>query len=464
MTAVVFLVQVLGFCFTAGPITSLCFVPFEDSALKRPRKVLKRIAAFHLVVLGLGFGLVCVFFYDPALDDNPPMRLATNLYLVFAIAVGCTVYARCVSAPPFRRLIVAIFLIHCGTVLYGCATLEVFGEWLFLPGALPFQLKEMVTMPPALVATYLLARYGMFPLLRTGFLNVNDATLRRGVGALLLSYVFYAGATIITAAEKYNGGINTLNQLIPLLALIGADICLYFMYFSEMQLDAENQELEGQLRAFDAQYEEISQAVENARRFRHDIRHHLGTISMLNQTGKYKELTQYLDQYIGSYQATEDVKSSGSPAVDNILQYYLERAREQGIEVELDMNLQGRDYGFDIVDLTVLFGNLLENAIEACLGVPKDKTRKIELHLGDLGNSLLIQEENSCMSGGDMRATYSDGSTFLSNKKGNRLGHGMTSMISIAEKYNGTAEFRKWNGIFSARLILNGPGRKEEAQ
>lgn len=80
----------------------------------------------------------------------------------------------------------------------------------------------------------------------------------------------------------YFNGISDSATFFFLLAFILTDVMIYFMFFTEARLFQINQKLEDQLRSFDENYRKISANIAEARRARHDLRHHLNIISTLH--------------------------------------------------------------------------------------------------------------------------------------------------------------------------------------
>jgi len=96
-----------------------------------------------------------------------------------------------------------------------------------------------------------------------------------------------------------------------------------------------------------------------------------------------------------------------------------------------------------------MFGNLLENAVEAC-GRQSSGERYIRLWAGPSLGTYSITVENSFE--GDPRR---EGSGFLSSK-GPRMGVGVSSVRATAKKYGGRAVFEAEAGLFRASVILHG--------
>ena len=100
------------------------------------------------------------------------------------------------------------------------------------------------------------------------------------------------------------------------------------------------------------------------------------------------------------------------------------------------------------VDLSVLIGNLLDNAMEACMQIPEEKDRFIRIYIDVIKKQLYISVTNS-MSGRAKRK----GSIFQSDKEGNH-GFGLVRIDSIVEKYQGYINRQTENGVFATEVML----------
>ena len=99
--------------------------------------------------------------------------------------------------------------------------------------------------------------------------------------------------------------------------------------------------------------------------------------------------------------------------------------------------------------ITVLLGNLLENAVEACKR-QANTAQTIKLRIKQRGGSaLLILVDNPCLT-----PVVFDGDMPLSSKR-KGAGIGTYSVREIAVRYGGTAQFEQKAGVFYASVLLN---------
>ena len=133
---------------------------------------------------------------------------------------------------------------------------------------------------------------------------------------------------------------------------------------------------------------------------------------------------------------------------------YSETARNSNISLSIKANIP-KDVFVDQKDLSVLFGNILENATDACKEVEKDRFIELNAAYSETANgtnSLTLIVKNNYAT----EPNESDSGIFHSTKHAGD-GIGISSVKSIAEKYNGAHTFTHSDGIFAVSVILYEP-------
>ena len=235
-------------------------------------------------------------------------------------------------------------------------------------------------------------------------------------------------------------------QLIVSVLFLVSDILLYrTMVRTEqrVQLEVENQLLEKQLDAQLAHYSDLNAQYEQIRAMRHDISHHLNTINALLQEGNLKAATEYSEQLLPMQTYISRLGKCQNPVVDAFLYTRVQDAQTRGVPVRADVSLPV-ELPVSNTDLIVAFGNLLDNALEACSGIP-DAAITLRAHM-DKGY-LVIQESNPVC------ARQPQG------KKPRRIpelerGVGFRVLSSLAAKYDGSFRHTCENDTYTVTLLL----------
>ena len=180
---------------------------------------------------------------------------------------------------------------------------------------------------------------------------------------------------------------------------------------------------------------------------RHDLRHQLAVIQNLNERGNKEGLTEYLHNLIEAIPGDSGLSFCENIAVNAIVTYYAELAKKS--EIKLDIRLVVPKDLSNISDssLCVVFGNLLENALEACRSISEGE-KFIRLQSRFKQGILTITMDNSF----DGNYEKEQGK-FLSRKR-KALGTGLSSITAVAEKNGGGASFEIEELIFQSSVYL----------
>lgn len=133
--------------------------------------------------------------------------------------------------------------------------------------------------------------------------------------------------------------------------------------------------------------------------------------------------------------------------VDAILNSKLSLAKSQNININAKA-IVPQDISVSDIDLCVIIGNLLDNAIEASLKMNEEEVPKIRVYIDIKREQLYISVTNSS----GERANKHNG-RYLSIK-GTNHGFGLVRVDKIVEKYNGYIKRRDEEGVFTSEVLL----------
>ena len=189
-------------------------------------------------------------------------------------------------------------------------------------------------------------------------------------------------------------------------------------------------------------YTALTSQYEANRRIRHDILHHVNTIRYLLANGQQQEATEYAGQLLAENQRSSQLGQCDNPVIDAFLYGRVQEAKAQGITVETHIILPV-ELSVSNTDLVIVFGNLMDNAVEACA---KLENPKIELNAHIGRGYLVITESNPAVPEPEGR-------------KQRRIpelerGVGMQILKSVAEKYQGSCMSETGNGNYSVSVFL----------
>ncbi len=194
------------------------------------------------------------------------------------------------------------------------------------------------------------------------------------------------------------------------------------------------------------QYEEIKNIYLNMRGWRHDYHSHLQTIKAYLALNQFDEVQQYLSDLEKDLSRVDSYVKSGNLMADAILNSKISIAESRNINVICKAELPEEIVIADI-DMCVILGNLLDNAIEACLKIEEGK-RFIRIYIAMMKNQLYISIQNSAKEELDFNER-----NYISTKRGEH-GLGMKRVKILIDKYNGYLNLQNEPGIFASEVTV----------
>lgn len=209
------------------------------------------------------------------------------------------------------------------------------------------------------------------------------------------------------------------------------------------------QDLQSRLVMAERQYSMITENIEEVRKLRHDMKYHMNIIHGLLENQNYGELRQYLDSYQSELAAldAELPLYTRNQTVNILAGYYARRAEAGGVRTEFTIQLPA-DLPINRTHLTVLLGNLWQNALESCEELSPPAERYIKTSITVRKNKFMLQCVNSAAH------VRRDGDGLYISTKGLGHGNGLPSIRDIVGLYNGFCEFDFDGREFSCSAVL----------
>ena len=263
--------------------------------------------------------------------------------------------------------------------------------------------------------------------------------------------VLPVGSIVITMLVYGGGGYQAGLNMVIVTILIAMNILAFRLYdlLTEYYVSSYEQKMLQQNEAYTHEIELIRKADETARLLRHDMRNHVSALKQLVEQGDREEAVRYLDAFAedvtgGSYADT------GNPVFDSILNYKLSAAKDLGANLTFEIAVPE---GLEIepFDISVLLGNLLDNANEALANSP-EKNMEIQIRM-DRG--LLYIHISNSYDGNTQKAVLNGREIYQTRKEDKQLhGFGLQSITKVVEKYHGVIETDDSNGRFTVDIML----------
>lgn len=192
--------------------------------------------------------------------------------------------------------------------------------------------------------------------------------------------------------------------------------------------------------------DEVESMYTKMRGWRHDYHNHIQAMQASMALGRYEEVKEYLRLLNDDLTTVDTVVKTGRVMVDAILNGKLSLAARHEIPVNAKARIPA-DCRVSDVDLCVVIGNLLDNAIEENRKLEAPK-RFIRVYIGTKNTYLYIAVTNAAG-----RRQEKAGTRFLSSK-GSMHGFGLSRVEGIVKKQEGIFTADSEDGGFTAEVLL----------
>ena len=243
-----------------------------------------------------------------------------------------------------------------------------------------------------------------------------------------------------------NGGMTALMICVSTLMINLSVFYLYHMMAENYKNLRDNDIYRQQTYAYKNQLDVIMESQSRIRALKHDMKNHMLALQMLLQKKDWEEADRYLSSMQDFMANPAEYITTGNDAVDSLLNYKLQRAKDVLDVAEARINIPEK-LMLHSFDLNVVLGNLLDNAIEAA-GQTEEKKLKIAIKL-DKG-ILFINIRNSCRGIADGKIQRLE----TTKKDAPNHGIGLDNVRRIVEKYHGDMDLICENGIMEADIIM----------
>ena len=239
----------------------------------------------------------------------------------------------------------------------------------------------------------------------------------------------------------------TGNCVLTALSMFAAGIYLFGM--DRIYLE---QEKSSQYHAQVMAYKMLEEQYSRQERLRHDLKNHLIALSGLLENREWEKMRSYLSRMCEGGGLEDDEEMTGSSAVDALLYRKRKEAEEKKIRWDCEVHLPG-ECGINEFDLCVLFGNILDNAVEACDRMTVHQNHDdadcfIHVQAKKVKRFFLLEVRNSA----DKMEQYKAGHSNKGNVKGH--GIGLLNVCDVVQRYHGVMNVESQDGVFTISLLL----------
>ena len=224
----------------------------------------------------------------------------------------------------------------------------------------------------------------------------------------------------------------------------------YHIQVKEVQIRFEKDALHNIMEMQYKNYQLSKENIDMVNQKYHDLKHQINILKTQSYTGKS---TSYLEKMEREIRVYETQNKTGNQILDAVLTNKAMICQNK--EIELKFIVDGGALSFmEDMDVSALFGNMLDNAIESAEKQQEKQKRLIWLYVTKEKQFVRIRTENYC----DEKIRFKNGMP-VTTKKDRRLhGYGMKSIKSTVEKYHGSVVAAQENNWFELKILLPAGG------
>ncbi len=295
--------------------------------------------------------------------------------------------------------------------------------------------KFLLHGPVTLLFLLLLAR-------KRNILRAGSVILTLTIYFLVCAFLWLSGnRQLLQMAEPLRGVLLWGGALLETLLFLVIEGTLYFYKKGyEFQTEQFRRDL------MEHQYEEIKGVYMDMRGWRHDYHNHMQVMKAQLALGNLEEIQEYLNALEKELDHVDTLVKSGNLMTDAILNSKLTLARRQKIRINCNAKIPER-ISVEDVDLCVILGNLMDNALEACKQITEEN-RFLRIYMKVNKSQLYLSIQNSAKEDPDF-----DEQNYITKKRGNH-GLGMKRVQTAVEKYQGYLNLANEPGIFAAEVTI----------
>ena len=220
----------------------------------------------------------------------------------------------------------------------------------------------------------------------------------------------------------------------------------YHIQVKEIQMRFEKDTLRNIMDMQYKNYKLSKESIDIVNQKYHDLKHQ---INLLKRGADSEKAGEYLEQMEREIKIYETQNKTGNKVLDTILTSKSMHCQRHGIELKFMGEGQLLNFMEDM-DISALFGNMLDNAIESVVKIKDRQKRLISLHVIQDKQFIRIRTENYC----EENVQFQDGIPITTKKDKRFHGYGMKSMKKIVEKYGGSVMAGKANNWFELKILI----------
>ncbi len=264
----------------------------------------------------------------------------------------------------------------------------------------------------------------------------------------LLSVFIIIAVTVESKGTVVNAGFATNTAILGVLVI---NFIVYYLLNNIIQANEIKQiqaRMETQFMFQEKKYEQTSMSFKSISGILHDTNKHLVYLRECVIQKDYNEAIEYIDTAINNLSDSYKRINTGHLVIDALVSNACNAAESNKIRFKTNIKIDKSKINIERYDLSVALGNLLDNAIEACVKISNLDDRYIKINIFTTETALVINILNSAVVSNMVRKLKSDKSDKI------RHGYGLSNVNRIVDKYGGSFSVERKESKFEATAVI----------
>lgn len=410
------------------PCFLLCCLPLLPK-LRFKRKTLYFIIVLNALGISLYYILREYFF--------PQYRSADTVTILIFYVIYIYQYWKCFDVDLSKLLYIFLIVQAFSNILNIAAkflSVNLFPEEATMYAAPSYNMFLLIFLAVSYPFMYYLLKYKLRPAL--------DELSSRSFWQLCITPVlfFVIHMIYVNMFSRSNYQDKEMIAIYILIVIVGTIIYIVSMSTAldatkAARLKSEMESLQHQMELQAQNYARLIESIETSKKVQHDMRHHLAVINAYIDRDEKQALRNYLEQYKKQLPSEADTPICSNYAVDAVIRHHLAALKGSKVDIDIKLRFTGVK-GISDADLCILFGNLIENAVNSIL-CQKSDHKFIHAECSVIADKFMILVDNSC-----------------DEHELKKQGIGQRSIIAVAEAYEGTARFELKDHVYRNSVML----------
>ena len=288
-----------------------------------------------------------------------------------------------------------------------------------------------------------------FALIINNFKNIrkgeNVPNLYWALIAMIPATSMYIIVLLLWAKELSSPQV--IMSIIFILLINFSTFYLYDVIMKIMWEQVDKKLLEQQNQYYAKQISIMKESMQSLKELKHDWKNHMSAVYSLIQRGEIEKSLYHITEMLHISSSQMGQACTGNTVVDSILNFKLQEALQNNIEISMDINIP-ETLNISSFDLTVIIGNLIDNALEAVLKLENNRYINIKMSY-DKGRLLCCFMNSFNGTVNKILNQYKTTKTINVNH-----GIGLESIKSSLKKYKGTIDIESHSNVFTVLIMM----------